>query len=144
MKSYLRILFTVLIIMFAPFHTFAQSKNELVIGIGTTQGSITNAKGIHGPVTGNAGTNVKLVTLVDDKLKSEPYFSLDYYRNLTGGLYLNAGISSVNVSTSTTQADFVGGYSITTFPTFNLFGYMIDIGPSYRFKEISNLTPYAT
>ena len=141
-KSYLRILLTVLIIIFAPFHTFAQSKNELVIGIGTTQGSITNAKGIHGPVTGNAGTNVKLVTLVDDKLKSDTYISLDYYRNLTGGLYLNAGISSVNVSTSTTQADFVGGYSITTFPTFNLFGYMVDIGPSYRFNTNSSYTPF--
>jgi len=143
MKNFLRILFsTIIIIIFVPIHIFAQSKNELVIGIGTTQGTVTNAKGIHGPVTGNAGTNVKLVTLVDDSLKSDPYFSLDYHRNVTGGLYLNAGISSVSVSTMTTQADFVGGYSITTFPSINLFGYMVDVGPSYRFNTNSSYTPF--
>jgi hypothetical protein len=88
MKNYLRLLLTILIIIFAPVHVFAQSKNELVIGIGTSPGTLTNAKGTHETVTGNAGTNVKLVTLVDDSLKSDPYFSLDYYRNVTGGLYL--------------------------------------------------------
>ena len=59
MKNFLKILFSTIIIIFVPIHIFAQSKNELVIGIGTTQGKVTNAKGIHGPVTGNAGTNVK-------------------------------------------------------------------------------------
>ena len=142
MKNYLRILFTTLIIIFPPVNIFAQSKNEFVIGIGTSSGTLTNAKGTHDPVTGNAGTNVKLVTLVDDKLKSDPFFSLDYYRNLTGGLYLNAGISSVSVSSSTTQANFVGGYSIATFPGINFFGYMVDIGPSYRFKTNSSYTPF--
>ena len=51
--------------------------------------------------------------MTDDKLKSDPYFSLDYYRNLTGGLYLNAGISSLSVSSSATQANFLGGYLAT-------------------------------
>ncbi len=143
MKNYLRILFsTIIIIIFVPIHIFAQSKNELVIGVGTSSGTLTNAKGTHDPVTGNAGTNVKLVTLVDDKLKSDPFFSLDYYRNVTGGLYLNAGISSVSLSSSTTQANFVGGYSIATFPGINFFGYMVDIGPSYRFNTNSSYTPF--
>ena len=83
MKKFLGILFSTIIIIFVPIHIVAQSKNELVIGVGTSSGTLTNAKGTHDPVTGNAGTNVKLVTLVDDKLKSDPYFSLDYYRNLT-------------------------------------------------------------
>lgn len=142
MKHYVRILLSIFIIIFSPINIFAQSKNELVIGLGMYQGTLTNAKGTHDPVTGNAGTNVKKVTLTDDKLKSDPYFSLDYYRNLTGGLYLNAGISSVSVRSSATQANFVGGYTIANFPGINFFGYMVDIGPSYRFQTNSSFTPF--
>ena len=142
MKNFLRILFNTIIIIFVPIHIFAQSKNELVIGVGTSSGSLTNAKGTHDPVTGNAGTNVKLVILTNDKLKLDKYFSLDYYRNLTGGLYLNAGISSVSVRSSATQANFVGGYTIANFPGINFFGYMVDIGPSYRFQTNSSFTPF--
>ena len=67
MRNYLRILISIFIISLSQNYTFAQSKNEIVIGIGTTQGTIKDVKGKHDAVTNNAGTNVKLVTLTDDK-----------------------------------------------------------------------------
>ena len=142
MRNYLRILISIFIISFSQNHTFAQSKNEIVIGIGTTQGTIKDVKGKHDAVTNNAGTNVKLVTLTDDKFKSDAHISIDYYRNLTGNLYLNAGISTFSVKTSATQASFVGGYTIASFPGINFFGYVAEIGPSYRFDTNSSYTPF--
>ena len=50
MKNFVRILLGILIINnFVPVSIFAQSKNELVIGIGTSPGTLTNAKGTHDP-----------------------------------------------------------------------------------------------
>ena len=37
----------------------AESKNELSIGIAVGNGIMENVKGMHTPVTGNPGTNVK-------------------------------------------------------------------------------------
>ena len=51
-------------------------------------------------------------------------------------------MSLVKHSTTDTTITFDGGYN-SAFPDIYFYGLIFDLGPSYRLREISNLTPYA-
>ena len=69
----------------------AESKNELSIGIAIGTGIMENVKGMHTPVTGNPGTNVKGLVLDDDSLNTIYSLSIDY--NKYNWLYKKAKAS---------------------------------------------------
>ena len=119
------------------------ANNEISFGIAMGKGIMENVKGLHGPVTGNAGTTIKGLVLDDDSLNTNISINFDYNKNLKDNLYLNSGISLVKHNTTDTNITFDGGYN-SAFPDIYFYGLIFDLGPSYRFKEISNLTPYAT
>ena len=116
--------------------------DEISFGIAMGKGIMENVKGLHGPVTGNAGTTIKGLVLDDDSLNTNISINFDYNKNVKDNLYLNSGISLVKHSTTDTTITFDGGYN-SSFPDIYFYGLIFDLGPSYRFKEISNLTPYA-
>ena len=68
---------------------FAESKNELSIGIAVGNGIMENVKGKHGPVENNPGTNIKGLVLDDDSLNTIYSLSLDYNKYLNKNLYIN-------------------------------------------------------
>ena len=121
-----------------------QSVNELSLGITVSaSGSVGSASGMHTPIPGNLGDTVKTGTLKDDTLITQDFaVSVDYLRKLTDNLYLNAGITQSRVKTKTTSVAFPGGYVVTSFPPFTIKGNTLNLGPSYRFNSLSNLTPY--
>ena len=71
----------------------SESKNEISIGIAIGKGVMENVKGMHTPVTGNPGTNVKGLVLDDDSLNTIYSLNIDYNKYLNNNLYLNSGIS---------------------------------------------------
>ena len=116
--------------------------DEISFGIAMGKGVMENVRGLHGPVTGNAGTTIKGLVLDDDSLNTNISINFDYNKNVKDNFYLNSGISLVKHSTTDTTITFDGGYN-SAFPDIYFYGLIFDLGPSYRFKEISNLTPYA-
>ena len=120
---------------------FAESKNELSIGIAVGNGIMENVKGMHTPVTGNPGTNVKGLVLDDDSLNTIYSLSIDYNKYLNDNLYLNSGIAFARHETVDTSITFDGGYN-SDFPNIHFRGLALELGPSYRFNKISNFTPY--
>ena len=120
---------------------FAESKNELSIGIAVGNGIMENVKGMHTPVTGNPGTNVKGLVLDDDSLNTIYSLSIDYNKYLNDNLYLNSGIAFARHQTVDTSITFDGGYN-SDFPDIHFRGLALELGPSYRFNKISNFTPY--
>ena len=119
----------------------AESKNELSIGIAVGNGIMENVKGMHTPVTGNPGTNVKGLVLDDDSLNTIYSLSIDYNKYLNNNLYLNSGIAFARHETVDTYITFDGGYN-SHFPNIHFRGLALELGPSYRFNKISNFTPY--
>ena len=119
----------------------AESKNELSIGIAVGNGIMENVKGMHTPVTGNPGTNVKGLVLDDDSLNTIYSLSIDYNKYLNDNLYLNSGIAFARHETVDTSITFDGGYN-SDFPNIHFRGLALELGPSYRFNKISNFTPY--
>ena len=119
----------------------AESKNELSIGIAIGTGIMENVKGMHTPVTGNPGTNVKGLVLDDDSLNTTYSLSIDYNKYLKDNLYLNSGISFSRHETTDTTITFDGGYN-SEFPNIHFRGLTLELGPSYRFNEIFNFIPY--
>jgi len=121
-----------------------QSVNELSLGITVSaSGSVGSASGMHTWIPGNLGDTVKTGTLKDDTLITQDFaVSVDYLRKLTDNLYLNAGITQSRMKTKTTSVAFTGGYVWTPFPPFTIKGNTLNLGPSYRFNSLSNLTPY--
>ena len=119
----------------------AESKNELSIGIAVGNGIMENVKGMHTPVTGNPGTNVKGLVLDDDSLNTIYSLSIDYNKYLNNNLYLNSGIAFARHETVDTYITFDGGYN-SHFHNIHFRGLALELGPSYRFNKISNFTPY--
>ena len=120
---------------------YANAKNELSIGIAVGNGIMENVKGMHTPVTGNPGTNVKGLVLDDDSLNTIYSLSIDYNKYLNDNLYLNSGIAFARHETVDTSITFDGGYN-SDFPNIHFRGLALELGPSYRFNKISNFTPY--
>tara|TARA_B100001093_G_scaffold490158_1_gene528959 strand:- start:406 stop:1116 length:711 start_codon:yes stop_codon:yes gene_type:complete len=120
---------------------YAESKNELSIGIAVGNGFMENVKGMHTPVTNNPGTNVKGLVLDDDSLNTTYSLSIDYNKYLNDNLYLNSSISYNRHNTVNTNITFDGGYN-SEFPNIHFKGLALDLGPSYRFNKILNFTPY--
>ena len=56
-------------------------------------------------------------------------------------MYLNSGISFSRHETTDTAITFDGGYN-SEFPNIHFRGLTLELGPSYRFNEILNFTPY--
>ena len=83
MKKINKIIFKILVIIFANYsYAYSESKNELSFGIAIGNGIMENVKGMHTPVTGNPGTNVKGLVLDDDSLNTIYSLSIDYYKYL--------------------------------------------------------------
>ena len=120
---------------------YANAKNELSIGIAVGNGIMENVKGMHTPVTGNPGTNVKGLVLDDDSLNTIYSLSIDYNKYLNNNLYLNSGIAFARHETVDTYITFDGGYN-SHFPNIHFRGLALELGPSYRFNKIPNFTPY--
>tara|TARA_B100001057_G_C22653557_1_gene873059 strand:- start:57 stop:767 length:711 start_codon:yes stop_codon:yes gene_type:complete len=132
----------IILISFINFnYTLAENKNELSIGIAGGKGIMENVKGMHTPVTGNPGTNIKGLVLDDDSLNTIYSINIDFNKYLNENLYLNSGISFARHYTVDTNITFDGGYN-SAFPNIHFRGLGIELGPSYRLKKISNLTPY--
>ena len=124
---------------------FNQSINEISIGISiSSSGTMGDVSGLHTAIYGNPGYNVKKVKLTDDTLRTEDYaVSIDYYRKIKDSLYLNAGISHSHKKGNPKSGTFVvGGYVVDPAPPFTLKGITLNLGPNYRFKSWSNLTPH--
>ena len=122
-----------------------QKVNELSFGIAvSSSGSMGDVSGLHTPIYGNLGKNVKTVKLTDDTLRTEDHaLSLDYYRKINDNLYLNAGITHSRRKGDPISGTFVvGGYVVNPAPPFKLKGITLNLGPSYRFNSWLNLTPY--
>tara|TARA_B100000579_G_scaffold204778_1_gene167380 strand:+ start:22 stop:726 length:705 start_codon:yes stop_codon:yes gene_type:complete len=135
--------FFILIFLSISTNDTLANDNELSFGIAIGKGIMENVSGLHGPVTGNAGTTIKGLVLDDDSLNTNISLSLDYNKNLKDNFYLNSGVSLVKYSTTDTNITFDGGFN-SAFPDIYFYGFIFDLGPSYRFKGVSNFTPYAT
>ena len=122
-------------------YVLAENKNELSIGIAIGNGIMENVKGMHGPTENNPGTNVKGLVLDDDSLNTIYSLSIDYNKSLNDNLYINSGIAFARHYTGDTSITFDGGGN-SSFPDIHFRGLALELGPSYRFNEILNLTPY--
>ena len=122
-------------------YVLAESKNELSIGIAIGNGIMENVKGIHGPTENNPGTNIKGLVLDDDSLNTIYSLSIDFNKFLSDHLYLNSGIAFARHYTGDTSITFDGGGN-SLFPNIHFRGLNLELGPSYRFSEILNFTPY--
>ena len=60
--------------------------DEISFGITMGKGIMENVKGLHGPVTGNAGTTIKGLVLDDDSLNTNISINFDYNKNLKSNL----------------------------------------------------------
>ena len=140
--KYINKLFILIFLSFFTNVTLAND-NELSFGIAIGKGIMENVSGLHGPVTGNAGTTIKGLVLDDDSLNTNISLNVDYNKNLKDNFYLNSGVSLVKHNTTDTNITFDGGFN-SAFPDIYFYGLIFDLGPSYRFEEVSNFTPYAT
>ena len=137
-----KIILKILIIIFLNYaYVFAKGQNEISIGIAVGNGIMENVSGMHGPVTGNLGTNIKSLVLDDDSMNTIYSINIDYNKYLKDNLYLNSGISFSRHETTDTSITFEGGYN-SGFPNIHFRGLTLELGPSYRFNEILNFTPY--
>ena len=137
-----KIFFKIILIFFTNHcFVFAEGKNEISIGIAGGNGFMENVSGMHTPVVGNPGTNVKGLVLNDDSLNTIYSFSIDFNKYLNDNLYINSGISFARHYTVDTSITFDGG-SVSDFPDIHFRGIALEIGPSYRFNKISHFTPY--
>jgi len=133
----------ILISLLFSTNVILANDHELSFGIAIGKGIMENVSGLHGPVTGNAGTTIKGLVLDDDSLNTNISLNVDYNKNLKDNFYLNSGVSLVKHSTTDTNITFDGGFN-SAFPDIYFYGLIFDLGPSYRFEKVSNLTPYAT
>ena len=53
------------------------ANDEISLGIALGKGIMENVKGLHGPVTGNAGTTIKGLVLDDDSLNTNISINFD-------------------------------------------------------------------
>ena len=145
MKKLFQLFFFLLFTLSANAKEDADQKvNEISLGIAVySSGSFGNASGLHTAIYGNLGKNVKEVKLTNDDLRKEHAVSLDYYRKVKKNLYLNAGITHSKMKITPISATFVvGGYVVYPAPPTTMKGITLNLGPSYRFNSLFNLTPY--
>ena len=131
----------ILIILINLSIVYAENKNELSIGIAVGNGIMENVSGMHGPVTGNLGTNIKNLVLDDNSMNTIYSVNIDYNKYLNDNLYLNSRAAFARYNTTDTSITFDGG-SNSSFPDIHFRGLDLQLGPNYRFNKISNLTPY--
>ena len=136
-----KILKILIIIFLKCTYVYAENNNELSIGIAVGNGIMENVKGMHGPTDNNPGTNVKGLVLDDDSLNTIYSLSIDYNKSLNDNLYINSGIAFARHYTGDTSITFDGG-GTSSFPDIHFRGLALELGPSYRFNEIVNFTPY--
>tara|TARA_B100001057_G_scaffold499587_1_gene610859 strand:+ start:1337 stop:2014 length:678 start_codon:yes stop_codon:yes gene_type:complete len=122
-------------------YTQAENKNELSFGIAIGTGIMENVRGVHTPVTGNLGTNIKGLVLDDNSLNTIYSINIDYNKHINKNFYLNSGISYARHYTVDTNITFDGGYN-SAFPEIYFRGLAFELGPSFRFNQISKFTPY--
>ena len=142
MSQLSKLILKILLIIFCNYTSvYAENQNELSVGIAAGNGIMENVSGMHGPVTGNLGTNIKSLVLDDDSMNTIYSINIDYNKYLNDNLYLNSGISFSRHETTDTTITFDGGYN-SEFPNIHFRGLTLELGPSYRFNEILNFTPY--
>ena len=142
MKKFYRVIVKIIIIFFIySSAVYAKNKNELSIGIAIGNGIMENVKGMHNPVNNNPGNNVKGLSLDDDSLNTIYSLSVDYNKYLNENLYLNSGIAFARHYTVDTYITFDGGHN-SGFPDIHFRGLALELGPSYRFNKILNISPY--
>ena len=142
MSQLSKLILKILLIIFCNYTSvYAENQNELSIGIAVGNGVMENVSGMHNPVTGNLGTNIKSLVLDDDSMNTIYSINIDYNKYLNDNLYLNSGISFSRHETSDTTITFDGGYN-SEFPNIHFRGLTLELGPNYRFNEILNFTPY--
>ena len=142
MSQLSKLILKILLIIFYNYTpVYAENQNELSIGIAVGNGVMENVSGMHNPVTGNLGTNIKSLVLDDDSMNTIYSINVDYNKYLNDNLYLNSGISFSRHETTDTTITFDGGYN-SEFPNIHFRGLTLELGPSYRFNEILNFTPY--
>ena len=142
MGQLIKLILKILLIIFCNYKSvYAENQNELSIGIAVGNGVMENVSGMHNPVTGNLGTNIKSLVLDDDSMNTIYSINIDYNKYLNDNLYLNSGISFSRHETTDTTITFDGGYN-SEFPNIHFRGLTLELGPSYRFNEILNFTPY--
>ena len=59
-------------------YVYAENQNELSVGIAAGNGIMENVSGMHGPVTGNLGTNIKGLVLDDNSMNTIYSINIDY------------------------------------------------------------------
>ena len=74
------------------------ANDEISLGIALGKGIMENVSGLHTPVTGNPGNNVKGLVLDDDSLNTNISLNIDYNKNLKDNLYLNSGVSLAKIA----------------------------------------------
>ena len=142
MRNLKKLIYLILFTFLLNFnHIQAENKNELSFGLAAGNGVMENVKGMHTPVTGNLGTNIKSLVLDDDSMNTIYSINIDYNKYLNDNLYLNSGIAFARHETVDTSITFDGGYN-SDFPNIHFRGLALELGPSYRFNKISNFTPY--
>ena len=142
MRNLKKLIYLILFTFLLNFnHIQAENKNELSFGLAAGNGVMENVKGMHTPVTGNLGTNIKSLVLDDDSMNTIYSINIDYNKYLNDNLYLNSGIAFARHETVDTSITFDGGYN-SDFPNIHFRGLALEVGPSYRFNKISNFTPY--
>tara|TARA_Y200000002_G_scaffold174284_1_gene143791 strand:- start:202 stop:912 length:711 start_codon:yes stop_codon:yes gene_type:complete len=142
MSQLSKLILKILLIIFCNYTSvYAENQNELSIGIAVGNGVMENVSGMHNPVTGNLGTNIKSLVLDDDSMNTIYSINIDYNKYLNDNLYLNSGISFSRHETTDTTITFDGGYN-SEFPNIHFRGLTLELGPNYRFNEILNFTPY--
>ena len=140
-KIYKVALIIILIVFVNSGFGWAENKNELSIGIAVGNGFMDNVKGMHTPVENNPGKNIKGLVLDDDSLNTIYSISIDYNKYLNDNLYLNLSAAFARYNTTDTNITFDGG-SNSSFPDIHFRGLDLQLGPNYRFNNISNFTPY--
>ena len=142
MSQLSKLILKILLIIFCNYTSvYAENQNELSIGIAVGNGVMENVSGMHNPVTGNLGTNIKSLVLDDDSMNTIYSINIDYNKYLNDNLYLNSGISFSRHETTDTTITFDGGHN-SEFPNIHFRGLTLELGPNYRFNEILNFTPY--
>ena len=143
-KLFLFLLFSIFTLSVNAEDNNNKNINELSLGISFhSSGSFGEVSGFHTAIYDNPGDNIKKVRLTDDDLKKEHAVSIDYYRKLKNNLYLNASITHSHVKIKPISATFVvGGYVVDPAPPTTIKGFTFNLGPSYRFNSLFNLTPY--
>ena len=106
-----KVFFIFLSLLFSTNFSIADNDDELSFGIAIGKGIMENVSGLHGPVTGNAGTTVKGLVLDDDSLNTNISINVDYNKNLKDNFYLNSGLSLVKHNTTDTAITFDGGFN---------------------------------